>query len=99
MNAISKVTGEKAATSEQSFLAQEVISLFTSKVDKLPIVDPNLIVMAAIEAVAWISAEESTAHAKMNLRGKDAAANRVDEYTRLFKQCALKDLGQNYDKW
>lgn len=99
MNAISKVNDDKAAVSEQSFLAQEVVSIFISKVDKLPIVDPNLIVIAAVEAVAWIAAEESAANAKMNLRGKDVAANRVDEYARLFKQRALKDLAQNYDNW
>jgi hypothetical protein len=85
--------------SEKSYLAQEMMMMLKFKVDQLPLLDPNLVVMAALEAAAWIAAEESAAHAKLTLGDSVSAMDRLDDYAKLFSRRAMRDLSDNYDKW
>jgi hypothetical protein len=89
----------KASISEQSSLAREVMDLFVSKVDSLPVLDTNLIVLAALETAAWIAAEESAAHCKIGLKNEVEATTRLRDYARVFHDRAQRDLAENYDRW
>ena len=73
----------------------EIIESVTNKISKLPIADRALVVMAAIEAIGWITAQEVTAHCCRNSPDPQEAADRSAEYVKLFTMNIEMSLPKN----
>lgn len=81
---------------EYSHLAEEIVELVLSKIHRLPKEDPNLVVIAAVEAIAWIAATETNNYCRENNEDGEKAMERVAEYSRVFAARAQCDLTQNF---
>jgi len=82
--------------SDYSHLAEEIVELVLSKIHRLPKDDPNLVVIAAVEAIAWIAAAETNNHCREHEKDSDAAMERIAEYTRLFTNRVQHDLAETF---
>lgn len=81
---------------EYSQLAEEIVELVLSKVHRLPKEENSLVVIAAIEAIAWIAATETNNHCREKGKDSDAAMERAEEYSKLFASRVHHDLAETY---
>ena len=65
-------------------IVQEILDTLLLKFEELPIDDRNLIVIATIEAIAWISAMEAVAYAEKSDNEDETAHSRFADYNYLF---------------
>ncbi|PCI59613.1 MAG: hypothetical protein COB37_11245 [Kordiimonadales bacterium] len=79
-------------TDDQDEMAQNVLNVVLSKIRQLPISDRSLVVIASVEAIAWIAAVETTTHCRNNGLDRTAARERIDEYAMLFVSNADRSL-------
>ncbi len=77
-------------------LVQEVVETLLSKFEKLPKTDRQVVVIASIEAIAWIAAMESRSFCKKNDLNSEAAMDRIEEYALLFAHNATHELAKNF---
>ncbi|MBV1900766.1 MAG: hypothetical protein KUG56_03740 [Kordiimonadaceae bacterium] len=65
-------------------LVQEILDTLLLKFEELPIDDRNLIVIASIEAIAWIAAMECETFAENSIEEAGTAHRRFADYNYLF---------------
>lgn len=71
---------------------QEIVDAVIEKVERLPVEDRNLVLIASIEAIASIAAMESMAHSEGSSDDTAAASSRVAHYVNLFAASAEQNL-------
>ena len=77
---------------EQSQLVKQVISMLLTQFKNFPNVERSYIVIASIEALAWISAMETVSHCKEANEGPEEAKARILQYSQLFSSNAARGL-------
>lgn len=81
---------------ERPILVQEIVDVLLEKFERLPVVDRNTVVIASVEAVAWLAAMEvESCKAKKELTDADAR-KRFEEYIKLFATVGAEEM--NADK-
>ena len=79
---------------EHSPLVKELVDTLLSKFEKMPTVDRNLVVIASIEATAWIATMESISYCNRNGLNKETMRERFEEYCKIFEATGAMDLGK-----
>ena len=77
---------------EQSKLVKQVVSMLLTQFKNFPKVERSYIVIASIEALAWISAMETVSHCKEAKEGPEEANARIRQYSELFSSNAARGL-------
>jgi hypothetical protein len=80
---------------DHSPLVQEVVDTLLSKFEKLPHTDRQVVIIASIEAIAWIAAMESASHCKKKGLNSEHAMERIEDYAVLFANNAIRDLAKS----
>lgn len=77
-------------------LVQDMVDMLLSKFESLPKRDRQVMVIAILESAAWISAMESTSHARRRGSGKAGAEERIQDYRDLFETNIRRDLNEMF---
>ncbi|PCI59612.1 MAG: hypothetical protein COB37_11240 [Kordiimonadales bacterium] len=77
---------------EQSKLVKQVTGMLLTQFKNFPNVERSYIIIASIEALAWISAMETVSHCKEVNEGPEEAKARILHYSQLFSSNAARGL-------
>lgn len=77
---------------EHSPLVKELVDVMLSKFEQQPAIDRSLVVIASIEATAWIASMESISHCKRHGLGPKEHRERFGQYCQAFATVGAIEL-------
>ena len=84
-------------SNNRSELVEEVVETLLTKFQTLPTVDRSLIVIASIEAIAWLASMESVSHCKKLGENDEHLQDRMNEYKKVFATCCDQSTPKSLD--
>lgn len=78
-------------------MVRDVMDAVLTKLPNIPAADRSLVVIASLEAIASIAAEEATFHCKEKGKDRTGAIDRIDKYASLFVANADRALPETFE--